>query len=70
MNHWADEAWEEELENVGNVDQRRERASMPVGRHARARAASKTSWKSRRTSNRHSEEHSGMHHRRRNRMHS
>ena len=28
------------------LDQHRERVKMPVGRHARAKAASKTSWRS------------------------
>ena len=49
------------------LDQNRERVKMPVGRHSRARAASKTSWRSRQVSSRHSKSNKGMHHRRNNR---
>ena len=65
--HLSAESLEDGWEGVED-DYQRERATMPVGRHARARAASKTSWRSRQTSHRHSKVHKGMHHRRRHRM--
>lgn len=68
MNRSVDEFIQDEQWSEGNDDDREERGSMPVGRHARARAASKTSWKTRRTSNQHSKNHGGMHHRRRRRI--
>ena len=50
------------------LDQHRERVKVPVGRHARAKAASKISWRSRQTSRRYSKSNKGFHHRRNNRM--
>lgn len=50
------------------LDQHRERVKMPVGRHTRAKAASKTSWRSRQTSRQYSKSNKGFHHRRNNRM--
>ena len=45
----------------------RERVTMPVGRHSKARVAGKISWRSSKVSNNYSRARSGFHHRRRKR---
>ena len=64
---------EEPVEPEGILDDEpakpnyRERVTMPVGRHSKARVAGKISWRSSKVSNDYSRARSGFHHRRRKR---
>lgn len=64
MIHQLDEMYEGDWGDCDLPD-RQERAKMPVGCHARSKAASKLTWQSRQASSRYSKSHKGIHHRRR-----